>query len=65
DYPLLLLDEPTASLDAANCDAVVALIEEARSRGAAVVGIFHDAQVRARVADRLHHMTPVTQELTS
>ncbi|WPD76703.1 phosphonate C-P lyase system protein PhnL [Dickeya fangzhongdai] len=64
DYPLLLLDEPTASLDAANRDAVVELVEEARARGAAVVGIFHDAQVRARVADRLHHMTPVTQELT-
>lgn len=64
DYPLLLLDEPTASLDKANRDAVVALIEEARARGAAVVGIFHDAEVRNRVADRLHVMTPVAQETT-
>lgn len=57
DYPILLLDEPTASLDAANSAAVVGLIDEARARGAAIVGIFHDAAVRQRVADRLHTMT--------
>ncbi|WP_315707880.1 phosphonate C-P lyase system protein PhnL [Brenneria uluponensis] len=62
DYPVLLLDEPTASLDNANRDAVVMLIEAARERGAAIVGIFHDAQVRARVADRLYVMDPVIQE---
>lgn len=56
DYPVLLLDEPTASLDAANSAAVVALIDEAKARGAAVIGIFHDEAVRNRVADRLHHM---------
>jgi alpha-D-ribose 1-methylphosphonate 5-triphosphate synthase subunit PhnL len=50
--PLLLLDEPTASLDAANRRVVVELIEEARSRGSAVVGIFHDAEVREAVATR-------------
>jgi alpha-D-ribose 1-methylphosphonate 5-triphosphate synthase subunit PhnL len=52
DYPILLLDEPTASLDAANRDTVVALINEARARGAAIVGIFHDAAVREAVATR-------------
>ncbi|QCT19514.1 phosphonate C-P lyase system protein PhnL [Jejubacter calystegiae] len=57
DYPILLLDEPTASLDATNSAAVVGLIDEARARGAAIVGIFHDAAVRQRVADRLHTMT--------
>jgi alpha-D-ribose 1-methylphosphonate 5-triphosphate synthase subunit PhnL len=51
-YPALLLDEPTASLDAANRDIVLTLIEEAKARGAAIVGIFHDAEARARVADR-------------
>ena len=51
-YPALLLDEPTASLDAANREIVLALIEEAKARGAAIVGIFHDAEARARVADR-------------
>ena len=51
-YPVLLLDEPTASLDAANRDSVLDLIVEAKQRGAAVIGIFHDALVRDSVADR-------------
>lgn len=51
-YPLLLLDEPTASLDPANRAVVVGLIEEAKARGAAVVGVFHDAEVREAVATR-------------
>ena len=50
--PLLLLDEPTASLDAANTETVIALVREAVARGAALVGIFHDAQVGAAVATR-------------
>ena len=56
DYPILLLDEPTASLDANNSAAVVALIHEAKARGAAIVGIFHDEATRNQVADRLHPM---------
>ncbi|MDE3237455.1 MAG: phosphonate C-P lyase system protein PhnL [Paracoccaceae bacterium] len=51
-YPALLLDEPTASLDAKNRETVLCLIEEAKARGAAIVGIFHDEAARARVADR-------------
>ncbi len=51
--PALLLDEPTASLDAANRETVMTLIEEAKAKGTAVVGIFHDADVRERVADHL------------
>jgi phosphonate C-P lyase system protein PhnL len=56
DYPILLLDEPTASLDEKNSAAVVELIDEAKARCAAIVGIFHDEAVRNRVADRLHPM---------
>jgi len=52
DYPILLLDEPTASLDAENRAVVVAMIQEAKARGAALLGIFHDADVRDAVADR-------------
>lgn len=52
DYPILLLDEPTASLDADNRAIVVELIQEAKTRGAAMIGIFHDADVRHQVADR-------------
>jgi alpha-D-ribose 1-methylphosphonate 5-triphosphate synthase subunit PhnL len=52
-YPVLLLDEPTASLDATNRAVVMELITEAKTAGAAVVGIFHDADVRNSVCDRL------------
>ncbi|QFT98685.1 Alpha-D-ribose 1-methylphosphonate 5-triphosphate synthase subunit PhnL [Roseovarius sp. THAF8] len=51
-YPAMLLDEPTASLDADNRETVLRLIEEAKARGAAIVGIFHDEAARARVCDR-------------
>ena len=56
DYPILLLDEPTASLDAENRQVVVQLIKEAKERGTAVVGIFHDEEVRDEVADKLFAM---------
>jgi alpha-D-ribose 1-methylphosphonate 5-triphosphate synthase subunit PhnL len=52
DYPALLLDEPTASLDPANRAVVLELIREAKARGAAILGIFHDADARAEVCDR-------------
>ncbi|MBU1248808.1 MAG: phosphonate C-P lyase system protein PhnL [Proteobacteria bacterium] len=57
DFPILLLDEPTASLDAANRKVVVGLIAEAKERGTAVVGIFHDEEVRDEVSDRLFLMS--------
>jgi alpha-D-ribose 1-methylphosphonate 5-triphosphate synthase subunit PhnL len=58
-HPVLLLDEPTASLDAENRDAVIALIDEARSAGCAIVGIFHDAYVRERTASRIFQLQPI------
>ena len=48
----MLLDEPTASLDAANRETVLELIGEAKARDAAIIGIFHDIEARDRVADR-------------
>ncbi|MCT8160200.1 phosphonate C-P lyase system protein PhnL [Pseudoruegeria sp. SHC-113] len=51
-YPALLLDEPTASLDAANRAVVLGLVEEAKARGAAIIGIFHDEAARARLCER-------------
>ena len=57
--PILLLDEPTASLDGGNRDIVVGMIREAKAAGTAIVGIFHDTAVRHAVADRLHHVTPL------
>jgi alpha-D-ribose 1-methylphosphonate 5-triphosphate synthase subunit PhnL len=57
EYPVLLLDEPTASLDAANRAIVVDLIKAALAKGAAMVGIFHDLDVRDAVATRLFNVT--------
>lgn len=51
-YAVLLLDEPTASLDPVNRAVVIEMISEAKARGAAIVGIFHDAEARAAVCDR-------------
>ncbi|MFT5047690.1 MAG: alpha-D-ribose 1-methylphosphonate 5-triphosphate synthase subunit PhnL [Porticoccaceae bacterium] len=51
-YPAMLLDEPTASLDAANREVVMGLIEEAKDQGTSIIGIFHDEAARSRVCDR-------------
>ncbi len=58
--PALLLDEPTASLDAINRAVVLDLIDEAKARGAAILGIFHDAGARAAVCDREIDVTAFT-----
>jgi alpha-D-ribose 1-methylphosphonate 5-triphosphate synthase subunit PhnL len=60
DKPILLLDEPTASLDAMNRQVVVELILEACKRGAAIVGIFHDTEVCKAVATRKLPIRPIT-----
>ena len=65
EYPVLLLDEPTASLDAANREVVLSLIEEAKARGAAILGIFHDEAARTRVCDRLVDVTGFTPRLAA
>lgn len=54
--PVLLLDEPTASLDADNRVTVMAMINEVRAAGAAIIGIFHDQRVRDAVATRVVDM---------
>ena len=55
--PILLLDEPTAALDDMNRATVVELIEARKRESAAVLGIFHDADIRERVADRIIDVT--------
>ncbi|MEA5465801.1 phosphonate C-P lyase system protein PhnL [Leptothoe sp. PORK10 BA2] len=52
DYPILLLDEPTSALDAANREVVMQLIADRKAQGCAMVGIFHDDEVRERVCNR-------------
>ena len=56
---MLLLDEPTASLDAENRAVVVAMINEAKSRGTAIIAICHDTEVRDAIADRLFPLMPL------
>lgn len=52
NYPILLLDEPTSALDPLNREVVVQLIEAHKAQGCAVIGIFHDSEVRDRVCNR-------------
>jgi alpha-D-ribose 1-methylphosphonate 5-triphosphate synthase subunit PhnL len=58
-HPVLLLDEPTASLDAENRAVVIAMINEAKARGTAIIAICHDAEVRDAIADRLFPLKPL------
>ncbi len=62
DYPALLLDEPTASLDPTNRAVVLGLIEAAKARGAAIIGIFHDSEARAQVCDREEDVSAFTPQ---
>jgi alpha-D-ribose 1-methylphosphonate 5-triphosphate synthase subunit PhnL len=57
DLPILLLDEPTASLDAANREVVVNLIDEKKRAGVAIVAIVHDDEIRRLIADRVVDVT--------
>ncbi len=57
NHRFLILDEPTGSLDAVNREAVIGLISERKAQGTAFLGIFHDADVRDRVADRIIDVT--------
>ena len=57
-HPILLLDEPTASLDADNRAVVIEMVRDAKAAGIAIVAICHDADVRDVIADRLFTMTP-------
>lgn len=60
-HPILLLDEPTASLDTENRDVVVGMIQEAKAEGVALAGIFHDAEVRGAVADGVLDVSPLQE----
>ena len=57
--PLLLLDEPTASLDPVNTQTVIDMIIQARNKGIAILGIFHDDSVAQKVVSRTVTMLPL------
>jgi alpha-D-ribose 1-methylphosphonate 5-triphosphate synthase subunit PhnL len=58
-HPILLLDEPTASLDAENRAVVIDMVRDAKANGTAIVAICHDADVRDAIADRVFTLTPL------
>lgn len=64
-YPALLLDEPTASLDPTNRATVLDMVQEAKSRGAAIIGIFHDHAARDAICDRQLDVTQFTPGLAA
>ncbi len=57
DYPILLLDEPTSNLDPENRAVALALVCEAKARGAAIIGIFHDQETREQMCTREFDIT--------
>ena len=64
-YPALLLDEPTASLDPTNRATVLAMIAEAKARGSAILGIFHDHAARDEICNRQVDVTRFTPGLAA
>ncbi|WP_321897241.1 phosphonate C-P lyase system protein PhnL [Burkholderia cepacia] len=58
-YSVLLLDEPTASLDARNRELVLSVIREAMENGSAIVGIFHDRLAADAIVTRRVALTKV------
>jgi alpha-D-ribose 1-methylphosphonate 5-triphosphate synthase subunit PhnL len=59
NHPILLLDEPTASLDVENRSVVIGMVREAKQRGTAIIAICHDTEVRDAIADRLFLLQPL------
>jgi len=55
---LLLLDEPTASLDPATAERVIGLIEGLKSEGTAMLAIFHHPETTRRLADQVVELAP-------
>jgi alpha-D-ribose 1-methylphosphonate 5-triphosphate synthase subunit PhnL len=64
-YPALLLDEPTASLDPTNRATVLDMVSEAKARGAAIIGIFHDHAARDTICDHQFDVTQFTPGLAA
>tara|TARA_E500000081_G_scaffold54904_1_gene57837 strand:- start:86 stop:763 length:678 start_codon:yes stop_codon:yes gene_type:complete len=60
NYPCLLLDEPTASLDNVNKDIVLNLINEKKDKGSSIIGIFHDESSRKYLNAREIDITKIS-----
>ncbi|PKO28479.1 MAG: phosphonate C-P lyase system protein PhnL [Betaproteobacteria bacterium HGW-Betaproteobacteria-5] len=55
---LLLLDEPTASLDPRTAEAVIGLIEGLKAEGIAMLAIFHHPETTRRLAEQVVELAP-------
>jgi len=53
---LLLLDEPTASLDKDSVWMVLEILKELRQEGTTMIGIFHDTALLESVTDSVYHI---------
>ena len=60
NYPCLLLDEPTASLDSVNKDIVLNFINEKKDSGSSIIGIFHDEYSRKYLNAREIDITKIS-----
>jgi alpha-D-ribose 1-methylphosphonate 5-triphosphate synthase subunit PhnL len=55
---LLLLDEPTASLDSDTAECVIRLIHGLKAAGTGMLAIFHQTDMTQRLADQVLELTP-------
>ena len=55
---LLLLDEPTASLDPAATERAVAVIQSMKAEGMAMLAVFHHPDLVSRLADQVAELVP-------
>ncbi len=53
---LLLLDEPTASLDNKATEIVLTLFKELRDKGCTMIGIFHDKEILKKFSDEIYYL---------
>ncbi len=59
---LLLLDEPTASLDQDSEARVVEILKELKAQGTAMVGIFHDPAAMQNLSDEIYYLKEATAD---
>ena len=59
---LLILDEPTASLDQRATETVLEILKELRSHGTTMIGIFHQAETLRAFSDEIFTM-PAKEEI--
>lgn len=57
---LLLLDEPTASLDKPNTQKVIDKLQELKRSGVTMVGIFHDKEAMQQISDKIYDLKEKT-----